>query len=98
MNVCSKLIEYNQYRCYNPDTKLRGRIVKLKGTGATSVAIVTTHTSGKTYLLREYSSNTKECTIYLNIWNVWWTKCKEDKVLIDSCVKEYKDYKKVRRH
>lgn len=91
-HTCEKLLKYNKYRCFNPDTKLRGRIAKLKGTGSTTVAIVTTHTPGKSYLLKEYSSNTKECTIYQNIWGVWWKKCKEDHDLINKCVKEYEEF------
>lgn len=91
MNVqkCDKLESEYRYRCYNPDTKLRGRIASLKDTGSTSVAIVTTQTSGKSYYLKEYSSNTKECTIYQNIWNVWWKKCKADSALITECLNDY---------
>ena len=94
VHSCSKLMEHYQYRCYNPDTKLRGRIAKLKDTGSTTVAIVTTHTSGKSYILKEYSSDTKECTIYQNIWDVWWKKCKEDKKIIGDCITEYNKHKK----
>ena len=90
INLCEKLRRAVQHKCYNPDTKLRGRIASLKGTGSVSAAIVTTQTSGKSYYLKEYNSDTKECTIYQNIWNVWWKKCQEDKSLIEQCVNEYK--------
>lgn len=90
--MCDKLRESFQSRCYNPDTQLRGRIVKRKSDGSTSAAIVTTYKSGKSYILKEYSSNTRECTIYLNIWDVWWKKCKMDEDFIKQCVDEYKNY------
>lgn len=92
ISECEKLSRYYQYRCYNPDTKLRGRVAKEKKTGATIVAIVTTDKPGKSYILKEYSSNTKECTIYQNIWDVWWKKCMEDPDFIASCVEEYENY------
>ncbi|MDO5156390.1 MAG: hypothetical protein Q4D51_10540 [Eubacteriales bacterium] len=90
--ICDKLRESFQSRCYNPDTQLRGRIVKRKSDGSTSAAIVTTHKSGKSYILKEYSSNTKECTIYLNIWDVWWKKCKVDEDFINQCITDYKNF------
>lgn len=90
--LCDKVSKNFQSRCYNPDTQLRGRIVKRKSDGSTSAAIVTTYKSGKSYILKEYSSDTKECTIYQNIWNVWWKKCKEDEEFINKCVDEYKNY------
>ena len=89
--ICSKLKNNNESRCYNPDTQLRGRIVSRKSDGSICAAIVTTYSPGKTYLLKEYSSNTKECTIYNNIWNVWWKKCKSDDTFISQCIEEYKD-------
>lgn len=89
---CEKLLKYYKYRCYNPDTKLRGRVAKDKKTGAPIVAIVTTYDPGKSYILKEYSSNTKECTIYQTIWDVWWKKCVEDSDFIALCVKEYEDF------
>lgn len=91
-NLCDKLKNNFQSRCFNPDTLLRGRIATKKSDGSPYAAIVTTHKSGKKYILKEYMSNTKECTIYKNIWCVWWKKCKEDKDFIDKCVKEYKDF------
>lgn len=92
VSVCNKLASRSQYSCYNPDTKLRGRIARLKGTGATSVAIVTTQIPGKSYFLNEYSSNTKECTIYQTVWNVWWKKCKGDQPLVTQCQEEYIEF------
>lgn len=90
--LCDKLYKNFQSRCYNPDTQLRGRIAIRKSDGSTSAAIVTTYKSGKTYILKEYSSDTKECTIYLNIWNVWWKKCKMDNEFMNQCVDEYKKF------
>lgn len=90
--LCDKVGKIFQSRCYNPDTQLRGRIAKRKSDGSTCAAIVTTYKSGRSYILKEYSSDTKECTIYQNIWNVWWKKCKEDKEFINKCVNEYKNY------
>lgn len=90
--ICDKLNKVCQNRCYNPDTQLRGRIVNNKSDGSISAAIVTTYKAGKSYILKEYSSNTKECTIYQNIWNVWWKKCKIDEELIAQCVDEYKHF------
>lgn len=90
--ICPKLKENLQSRCFNPDTRLRGRIVKRKMDGSTSAAIVTTYKSGKSYILKEYSSNTKECTMYQNIWDVWWKKCKSDENFISQCIDEYKRF------
>lgn len=92
MQSCEKLKEEFSNRCYNPDTQLRGRIAKKKRNGSTSAAIVTTYKSRKSYILKEYSSNTKECTIYQNIWGVWWKKCKTDKDFINRCVNEYRNF------
>lgn len=91
--LCDKVSKKFQSRCYNPDTQLRGRIAKRKSDGSTSAAIVTTHKSGKLYILKEYSSDTKECTIYQNIWDVWWRKCKMDDDFIKQCVDEYIKFK-----
>lgn len=90
--LCDKLSQNSQSRCYNPDTQLRGRIAKRKSDGSTTAAIVTTYKSGKSYILKEYSSDTKECTIYQNIWNVWWKKCKVDEAFIKQCNEEYKKF------
>lgn len=89
IQLCDKLRNNFQGRCYNPDTQLRGRIAKRKSDGSTSAAIVTTYKAGKSYILKEYSSATKECTIYQNIWNVWWKKCKTDDEFISRCIDEY---------
>lgn len=97
IQICPKLKEGFQNRCFNPDTQLRGRIVKRKTDGSTSAAIVTTYKSGKSYILKEYSSNTKECTMYQNIWDVWWKKCKTDENFIAQCIAEYKNFTSVIR-
>lgn len=91
---CDKLMEASRGRCYNPDLQLRGRIAKRKSDGSTCAAIVTTHKSGKSYILKEYSSNTKECTIYENIWNVWWKKSMVDEKFLKNCINEYEGYTK----
>lgn len=92
LQLCDKLNKDLQSRCYNPDTQLRGRIATRKSDGSISAAIVTTYQSGKTYILKEYSSNTKECTIYQNIWNVWWKKCKTDDAFMEKCIADYKKF------
>ena len=93
VHKCEKLLKKSIGRCYNPDTTLRGRIANNKRDGSTWVAIVTTHKAGKSYILKEYSSNTKECTIYINIWEVWWKKCTTDNNFISKCIEEYNEFK-----
>lgn len=92
VQLCDKLRDELHGRCYNPDMQLRGRIAKKKSDGSTSAAIVTTYKSGKSYILKEYSSNTRECTIYQKIWEVWWEKCKMDKEFMNRCVNEYRNF------
>lgn len=88
-NKCDKLEECSFAMCYNPDPGLRGRIIRTKKDGSVSVAIVSTQVPGKSYLLKEHSSGTKECTIYQNIWNMWWENCKSDDKFTELCKEEY---------
>ena len=77
-----------------PDNTLRGRIVTNKETGAKCVAITTKKAAGKKYILRQYGSEEKECSLYIIIWNIWWKLCEEDNEFVNNCEKEYLEYTK----
>lgn len=90
---CDKFKNKLKNYCYNPDLDIRGRIVTKSKTGAEMGIITIKDNPGKTYILKVYNADTKECTMYKQIWNVWWGRGNEDEKLLHKCKKYYGNYK-----
>lgn len=72
---------------------IRGRILRKSRNGAEVGAITIKDKPGKSYILRVYNADTKECSMYIQIWNIWWGRCNEDKKLLQECISCYENYK-----
>lgn len=92
---CLQLEDLAKKFAYNPDTKLRGRIIVRPDTKAKDIILTTTIKCKEKYMIREYGLSNKkykyklDWQLYDIIWNVWWERCSEDKILIKKCVDEY---------
>lgn len=92
IDTCEQLVSCCKDKRYNPDMKLRGRLIQKKNDDSMSAVIVSTFKPHAQYILKEYNNSTKEFSMYEKIWSVWWKKCSEDEEFIESCKKEYEEF------
>lgn len=83
---------FNKDPCVNPDLSIRGRILTSSESSSEAVIIIVKSKPGKEYIRKIYKSTDKECNLYRTLWNVWWTKCREDRKLRDDCLDMFKGH------
>jgi hypothetical protein len=86
------MLKYKELCCYCPDLDIRGRLITNSSSGSESAAIFIKHEAGKSYRIREYNSEDKECRMYSDIWEIWWERCEDNEKFLEQCKTMYSEY------